>query len=68
LLAVEGRAQTGALRNLRYQLVRAVVDGEGDVEVDVTTIDPGDPAIWELLILVDSWLDSRGRKLRLVVP
>jgi hypothetical protein len=36
--------------------------------VDLTAVDLTDPAVWELLILVDSWLDSEGRRLRLLQP
>jgi hypothetical protein len=68
LLAVEGGTSSDALRNLRSRLVHAVVDAEDDVEVDLTSVDPADPAVWQLLILVNSWLDSSGRKLRLLAP
>jgi hypothetical protein len=68
LLAVEGREPSDALRRLRSRLVHEVVDDEDDVEIDLTTVDPNDPAVWELLILVHSWLDVSGRKLRLVTP
>jgi hypothetical protein len=68
LLAVEGRTPSDALRTLRSRLVHAVVDADDDVEVDLTSVDPADPAVWELLILVNSWLDQGGRKLRLLAP
>lgn len=68
MLALEGQEQDRALRSLRARLVHAVVDAEDDVELDLTTVDPNDPAVWELLILVNSWLDTSGRKLRLVLP
>jgi hypothetical protein len=66
LLALDGREPSEELRSLRARLVHAVVDAEDDVEIDLNTVDPSDPAVWELLILVNSWLDSSGRKLRLV--
>ena len=68
MLALDGREPSDGLRRLRARLVHAVVDAEDDVEIDLTTVDSTDPAVWELLILVNSWLDSSGRRLRVLNP
>ena len=64
---MDGR-ESDTFRRLRARLVHAVVDADDDVEIDLTSVDSSDPAVWELLILVNSWLDSSGRKLRLRSP
>jgi hypothetical protein len=51
---------------LRSELVRAVVDGDGDVEVDLAGANLGDPKAWSLVGLVQDWLAISGRKLRVV--